>query len=127
MVWTEIAAAPPESRAVVERFNDALNRKDLTALADLLTEDTVFENSNPAPDGTRFVGKPGVVEFWRKWMAANPDARFDSEEAIATGNRVTVRWVYRKMKDGKLWHLRGVDLFTVRDAKIAVKRTYVKG
>ena len=45
----------------------------------------------------------------------------------ALGNKVTVRWIYRKLRDGKPWHLRGIDVFTVRDGKIAAKLSYVKG
>jgi len=38
-----------------------------------------------------------------------------------------VRWVYRKIRDGRPWHLRGVDVFRVRDGKVAEKFVYVKG
>ena len=121
------AGVAGEARAVVERFSEALDRKDVTAMAALLTEDTVFENTAPAPDGTRYSGKAEVVAFWQKWIVANADARFETEEIVEAGDRVTVRWVYRKMRDGKPWHLRGIDLFTVRDGKIAAKLSYVKG
>jgi ketosteroid isomerase-like protein len=67
-----------------------------------------------------------VVAFWRGWFARNPDAHFEAEEIIVSGDRAVVRWVYRKMRNGRPWHLRGVDLFTVRDGKVAVKLAYVK-
>jgi ketosteroid isomerase-like protein len=111
----------------VERFNQAVNRHDLDAVAALLSEDTVFENTSPQPDGTRFEGKDAVVQFWKKWFAANAGARFEAEEVIVAGDRCVVRWVYRKLRDGKPWHLRGVDVFTVRDGRIAGKLAYVKG
>ena len=113
--------------ATVDKFNDAFNRHDVNGLAALLTDDTVFENTSPAPDGRRIEGKAAVVEFWRGWFAQNPEASFQAEEVIVSGSRATVRWVYRKMRDGKPWHLRGVDIFTVRDAKVAAKLAYVKG
>jgi ketosteroid isomerase-like protein len=112
---------------VVEQFNAALNARDLKTMASLLTEDSVFENTAPAPDGTRYAGKAAVVAFWEKWLVANPDARFDAEEVIVAGDRCVVRWIYRKMRDGKPWHLRGIDVFTVRDGKVAAKLAYVKG
>jgi hypothetical protein len=31
------------------------------------------------------------------------------------------------MRNGQLWHLRGVDIFTVRDGKVTAKLGYVKG
>jgi ketosteroid isomerase-like protein len=112
---------------VVNRFNDAINRHDAAAVGALLTDDTVFENTGPVPDGARIEGKAAVAAFWEKWFAANAGAKFDAEEVIVAGDRCTVRWVYRKMRDGKPWHLRGVDVFTVRDGKVAAKLAYVKG
>jgi ketosteroid isomerase-like protein len=115
------------TRATVDAFNEAFNRHDADALVPLLTEDTVFEDTSPAPDGRRIEGKAAVVEHWRGWFARNPDARFEAEEVMVSGNRAVVRWTYRKMRNGKPWHIRGVDIFTVRDGKIAAKLAYVKG
>jgi ketosteroid isomerase-like protein len=111
----------------IERFNEAFNRHDADALSALMTEDTVFEDTSPAPDGRRIEGKAAVTEFWRQWFARNADAHFDAEETIVSGDRAVVRWVYRKMRNGQPWHLRGVDVFTVRDCKVAAKLAYVKG
>ena len=115
------------TRDVVDRFNEAFNRHDADALATLLTDDTVFEDTSPAPDGKRIEGKTAVVAFWRGWFARNADAKFEAEETIVSGDRVVVRWVYRKMRNGQPWHLRGVDVFTVRGGKVAAKLAYVKG
>jgi ketosteroid isomerase-like protein len=115
------------TRMVVDRFNEAFNRHDADALAPLLTDDTVFEDTSPAPDGQRIEGKTAVVAFWRAWFTRNPDARFDAEEVIVSGDRAVVLWVYRKQRNGQPWHLRGVDVFTVRDGKVAAKLAYVKG
>jgi len=73
------------------------------------------------------VGKAAVAAFWREWFARNSDAHFEAEETIVSGDRAVVRWVYRKMRNGEPWHLRGVDVFTVRDGKVAAKLAYVKG
>jgi len=120
-------SAEQATRSTVERFNEAFNRHDADMLAKLLTEDTVFEDTSPAPDGRRVEGKAAVVEFWREWFVRNADARFEPEEMIVSRNQATVLWVYRKMRNGQPWHLRGVDIFTVRDGKIAAKLAYVKG
>ncbi len=127
MASSQTAAGGQATRAAVERFNDAVNARDLEAIAASLTDDTVFENTGPPPDGARYVGKAAVVGFWEKWLAANPDARFEAEEVIVSGDRSVVRWIYRKTRDGKPWHLRGIDVFTVRDGKVAAKLAYVKG
>ena len=54
-----------ETRSVIERFNDAFNRHDAAAVAELLTDDTVFEDTSPAPDGRRIEGKGAVADHWR--------------------------------------------------------------
>lgn len=119
--------AAQTTRMVIDRFNEAFNRHDADALAPLLTEDTVFEDTSPAPDGQRIKGRAAVVEFWRGWFARNADAMFEAEDVIVTGDRAVVRWVYRKPRNGQPWHLRGVDVFTVRGGKVAAKLAYVKG
>jgi ketosteroid isomerase-like protein len=47
---------------------------------------------------------------------------------IVTGDRAIVRWVHRWVReDGRWGHVRGVDLFRVRDGRVAEKLSYVKG
>lgn len=113
--------------AAVEEFNAAFNRHDVDAVMNAMTEDCVFENTSPQPDGTRLVGADSVRAYWAKFFAANPDAFFEAEEIFATGDRCVVRWIYRKTKQGQPWHLRGVDIFRVRNGKVAEKLAYVKG
>lgn len=115
------------TRVVIDQFNSAFNHHNADRLALFLTDDTVFEGTSPAPDGLRVEGKAAVVEFWRQWFARNPDAVFETEEMIVSDDRAIVRWVYRKTSNGQPWHLRGVDVFTVRDGKVAAKLAYVKG
>ena len=116
-----------ETSSVIERFNEAFNRHDVDALKELLSDDTVFEDTSPAPAGRRIEGKDAVADLWRGWFARNHHARFDAEEIIVSGDRAVVRWAYRKMRNGQPWHLRGVDVFTVRDGKVTAKLAYVKG
>lgn len=115
------------TRAAIERFHAAFNRHEADTLARVLTEDTVFEDTSPAPDGRRIEGRAEVVEFWRQWFARNPDARFETEEIVVSGDRAVVLWVYHKTRNGQPWRLRGIDVFTVRDGKVAAKLAYVKG
>jgi ketosteroid isomerase-like protein len=119
--------AAESTRTVIERFNEAFNDHDVDALAELLTDDTVFENTSPPPDGTRIEGKAAVLDFWRGWFAKNAEAAFDAEDIIVCDNRAVVRWIYRKVRNGQPWHLRGVDVFTVRGGRVAAKLSYVKG
>jgi ketosteroid isomerase-like protein len=113
--------------AAVRRFNDAFNRHDVDAVMEAMTEDCVFESTYPPPDGERFVGQAAVRAGWERFFAANPDAHFESEDIVVSADRCVVRWVYRKTKQGKPWHLRGVDVFRVHEGKIAEKFSYIKG
>ncbi len=118
---------PSDVIRAVERFSEACNRQDIEAVKSFLTDDCVFENTNPPPDGRRYEGLNSVAGFWAEFFEKNPGATFTVEEVIVAGNRCVVRWVYNKAKDGNPWHLRGIDLFTIRDGKVAEKLSYVKG
>ncbi len=124
---TETEMNAKQTMAAVENFNAAINRHEINAVMNAMTDDCVFENTNPQPDGSRFVGAKAVRAFWEKFFASNPDAVFETEEIFATGDRCVVRWIYRKTKEGKPWHLRGVDVFKIRNGKVAEKLAYVKG
>jgi len=111
----------------VKRFNEACNRHDVDAVMAAMTDDCIFENTNPAPDGKRYQGQAEVRAFWETFFQNSPDALFEAEEMFATKDRCVVRWIYRKTRNGQPWHLRGVDLFRVREGKVAEKLAYVKG
>src|SRR6266850_2210526 len=90
-------ATPAQTtRMVIDRFNEAFNRHDADALATLLTDDTVFEDTSPPPDGRRIEGKAAVVAFWREWFARNTDAVFEGEDFIVRGERVAAKLAYVK-------------------------------
>ncbi len=121
----EITAA---TVATVERFNDALNRHDVDAVMALMTDDCIFENTFPAPDGGRFTGQAAVRDFWAGMLRDSPAAHFETEELFAHGDRCTTRWRYTYARaDGGTGHIRGADIFRVRDGKVAEKLAYVKG
>ena len=117
-----------ETLATIHDFNDALNRHDVDAVMALMTEDCVFENTWPSPDGERYEGQAAVRGFWEQLIAGSPSAHFDLEEIFATGDRATQLWRYTWVdSEGNTGHVRGVDVFRVRDGKVAEKFAYVKG
>ncbi|MGV1010446.1 MAG: nuclear transport factor 2 family protein [Dermatophilaceae bacterium] len=120
--------APLRPLDVVDRFNEAFNRKDLDAVMALVTDDCVFEDTTP-PDGGRHVGKSSVRRAWETLFAQSPHARFAAEEAIVSGDRVVVRWRYEWGQSGAddAGHVRGVDVFRVAGGLLAEKLSYVKG
>jgi ketosteroid isomerase-like protein len=116
-------ARTTETLQVIDRFNAAFNRHDVDAVMALMTDDVVFENTSPAPDGEQFSGQAAVRAFWERFFADSPKASFNAEEIVAAGDRCVVRWRY----DWGNGHIRGIDLFRVRDGKVAEKLSYVKG
>jgi len=108
--------------AAVERFNEAFDAKDVDAMMAAMTADCVFEDTAP-PDGVRHTGQAEVRAAWEKLFASSPEARFSAEDVVEAGDRVLIRWRY----DYAGGHVRGVDLFLVRDDLVAEKVAYVKG
>jgi hypothetical protein len=108
--------------AVVDAFGEAWGAHDLQATLALITDDCVFESTGPAPDGVRHVGTEAVGNAWRE-IFVDTNSRFEAEETFLADDRVVQRWCYSW--DGG--HVRGVDLFKVRDGKVAEKLSYVKG
>ena len=113
---------------VVKQFNDALNRRDVDAMMSLMSENCVFENTSPAPDGARYEGQAAVRAFWENFFKGSSQATIEAEEIFAHDNRCTMRWIYRWIDlDGKAGHIRGIDVYTLRDGLITEKLSYVKG
>lgn len=125
-------AAPPADQsaatlAAIERFNAAFNRHDVDAVMAAMTDDCIFDSTRPAPDGERIVGQAAVRAFWEAFFQRSPQARFETEEIVALNDHCVVRWVYHWVRDGRPGHVRGIDLFRVRDGRVAEKLSYVKG
>ena len=112
---------------VIDRFNSAFNAHDVEQVMALMTPDCIFDSTRPPPDGERFVGQVAVRAFWEAFFLRSPQARFETEEIFACGERAAVRWVYHWVRDGQPGHIRGVDLFKVSGGLVAEKLSYVKG
>jgi uncharacterized protein (TIGR03086 family) len=111
--------------AAVARFGAAFDRHDVDAVMAAMTEDCVFEATAP-PDGVRHAGQAAVRAAWTEFFATAGDATFQTEEQFASGDRMVVRWLYT-WAPGLEGHVRGVDIFRVRDGLVAEKVCYVKG
>ena len=111
--------------AAARRFLEVFSRHDVDGVMAAMTDDCVFESTSP-PIGDRIVGHDAVRAFWAQFFAASPSSRFDAEEVIVAGGRCIVRWVHVWAGDAP-GSVRGVDIITVRDGKVAEKLAYVKG
>src|SRR5258706_13943276 len=114
---------------IVTEFNEAFNRHDGAGMMKLMSDDCVFENTSPAPDGTIFTGKPAVTQFWQDFFRESPQAHIEIEEAFGLGlNRCVMRWKYTWVgATNKKGYVRGVDIFEVKEGLISQKLSYVKG
>ena len=113
------------TRTAIERFNRAFDSRDVDAIMAAMTEDCVFESTAP-PDGTRHIGAAAVRAAWEELFAASPDATFTVESLLVAGDRGVAQWRY-DWHGEQPGHVRGVDLFWVRDRLVAAKTSYVKG
>ena len=110
---------------VLKRFNEVFESHDPAALAEIVGDDCVIENTRPAPDGDRYVGKQACIALWTE-IATNQGIHFENEEIFARGDRGELRWrlVWGPAPENLV---RGVNLMRVSGGKIVEARGYVKG
>jgi ketosteroid isomerase-like protein len=119
------AEQPPSRTAeVIDRFNQAFIRHDASLLENLVAEDCVMESVEPAPEGTRVVGRAANLKFWQN-LANNRDGAFAVEDVVVMGDRANIRWRYRFGPDLSQ-SVRGVTLMRLRDGLIVEALAYAK-
>jgi len=113
---------------VILAFNEAFNRHDVRGMMQLMSDDCIFENTHPAPDGTVYSGKEAVTRFWENFFRESLQAHIEIEEIFGLGYRCIMRWRYEWAdKAGGNGHVRGVDIFKLKEGLICEKLSYVKG
>jgi ketosteroid isomerase-like protein len=108
----------------VTQFNRAFVQYDASLLDDLIAEDCVMESVEPAPDGTRYVGREACLEFWQR-LARSRDGAFVAEDIAAVDDRAIILWRYR-FGPALSKSVRGVNVLRVRDGLIVESLGYVK-
>jgi hypothetical protein len=83
-----------------------------------------MESVEPAPNGTRIVGRAANLKFWRN-LANNRDGEFAVEDVAVFGDRANIRWRYRFGPE-LAQSVRGVTLITLRDGLIVEALGYAK-
>ncbi len=125
--WEGSPGPATDALAVVTRFGEAFDRGDVDAVMALMTDDCLFESTYPAPDGERHAGGAAVRKYWEHFFTTTEKPRFENEEIFASGDRVVSRWRFSWGSGPTGGHVRGVDVYRVRDGKVAEKLAYVKG
>ena len=113
------------TEAILQRFNGVFLSHDPAALQELVADDCIIENTQPAPDGSRHEGKEACIALWTR-IATMPGAHFEPESIIARGDRGEIRWRLVWGPD-RSSSVRGVNLMRVRDGRIVEAQGYVKG
>ncbi|HEY1450860.1 MAG TPA: ester cyclase [Solirubrobacteraceae bacterium] len=136
-----MAFSPPASEAALDlhafivRYEAAWNECDTHAMAELVTDDVVWEDpAMPVPAR----GVAEVQDFMRTSFRAFPDLRFGQPDppAIAVADDVVLwRWHMEGCNrgaieppgfaaTGKPMRVEGVDQWTMRDGRIALYRAF---
>ena len=109
-------------RELIEAYNEAWNRQDLDGLCAFHAGDIVFENHTA---GERIEGADavrahigGIFERW-------PSLRFRGRSFYAAADFAVSEWTATALRpDGTEIEWDGVDVFPLRDGKIARKDVY---
>lgn len=114
--------------SLLHAFAEAWNRHDLDALMSMMTSDCVFEASGGnAVNGERHQGQLAVRAAYAAVFDQYPDAHWGDARHIVSGDRGVSEWTFTgTLKGGKRVEVRGCDLFTFRDGKIAIKNSFRK-
>jgi ketosteroid isomerase-like protein len=117
-----------DGEAFVDRFNTVWETHDVDGIAEMFTDDVIFEASfGPEPYGERAVGKEAARKLAASVFERIPDLHFEEirhfvspefavVESATTGTPV----------GGAPYEVHLVDLLTIRDGRIAAKRSYRK-
>jgi steroid delta-isomerase-like uncharacterized protein len=110
------------TRELIAAYDDAWNRQDLDALCAFHADDVVFENhtAGERAEGAAAVRAHigGIFERW-------PSLRFRGRRFYSAGDFAVSEWTATAVRpDGVTIEWDGVDVFPLRDGKIARKDVY---
>ena len=110
------------ARGLIDAYNDAWNRQDLATVDSMHTDDVVFENHTA---GERAEGRAAVSAhiggIFERW----PSLRFEGRRLYVAEDFVVSEWTASATRaDGVTIEWDGVDVFPLREGKIARKDVY---
>ncbi len=124
-----MTTAEVDNLALLNRFAVAYNRHDVDAIMACMSDDCKFI-SYFGPDicGEAFSGFDAVRARVSQGLADFPDAHWEEINHFVSGNRGVSEWIFRGRRHGQgpLIEREGVDIFTLRGGRIAVKNTFHK-
>jgi hypothetical protein len=123
---TRMSRLESAARVTIE-LNQAFNRHDVAGMMQLVSDDCVFENADPAPDGSVHIGKEAITTLLQGLLRQSPNAHIKIEDIFGFGDRCIMRWRrdWEDAAENKL-HVRGVDIIKEKNGFICEKLSYVK-
>ena len=112
---------------LITRFENGFNARNTDALMADMTHDCVFEHVAPPNVSIgRHEGQAAVRAVWDSMESHFPGYDLRIVDIFAQGEKAACRWEMTwRLPDGSRGFGRGVDIFTVRNGKIAEKLAYV--
>jgi ketosteroid isomerase-like protein len=117
-----------DGEAFIHRFNTVWDEHDLDGIAEMFTDDVIFEASfGPEPYGERAVGKEAARKLAATVFERVPDLHFEEIRHYVTPEYAVVESITTGTPvGGAPYEIHLADLLTIRDGKIAAKRSYRK-
>jgi len=116
--------------ALMQRFGKAFFSRDRALLAETVTDDVQwhFAIGSDGPHGRVRIGVDGILQGIQENDALFERLRFTDVVCHAVGaDRIVMTYLLDgKHRDGDAFSLRGIELITVRDGRVAVKDVYWK-
>jgi ketosteroid isomerase-like protein len=110
------------------RFGKAFNKADVEEIAACVTDDFEWRlNAGGAPAGRVLKGKEGLRAHFADKSTAHREARYSEARIHRAGDKLfgTFR-VTGIDRAGKAFDRYGIDLYELKDGKIALKDSYLK-
>ena len=123
--------ASPESAALLRRFYESFNQRDLDAVLELCTDDVeVYKDPEVVEMVAAFTprGQERVAQYLRGWLESWDAYNARPEDFMQTGDDVAALVHLRARGKGSQFDIEEemADVFTVREGKIARVRLYVR-
>ena len=117
-----------DGEAFIRRFNTVWDEHDIDGIGEMFTDDAIFESSfGPEPHGERAVGKEAALRQAAAIFERIPDLHFSELRHFISPEFAVVESVTTGTpRDGTRFEVHLVDVLTIRDGKIAAKRSYRK-
>lgn len=110
-------------RALIEAHDAGWNAQDLDAIMPTYTDDVVFQNHTAGEDPV--TGADAVRAHLAGIFARWPDMRFTGRRLYVTDDVCVSEWTAQATTpDGRRLEWDGVDVFPIRDGRIARKDVY---